>query len=181
MQLSDEQKIGLYITIGAIAFIGIITAVLLPTITTIREAHQEIYNIRTYLEQKYQRTINLRASLAQLDQIRTSVIGLDRHIYTAGNELTLITLFEGLANKHEVEQKITNTNLDAINDQRITMSLTLTGNYENMFSYLHDLEQTDYFISVNRLNLQAANTRNQPTDASLVRMDLLLTLYVVTP
>lgn len=176
--LNQEQKVLTIIGIGVTAALVIVGAVLVPTIRSVQQSNKEVYDLRLYLEQKHDRSINARMAVKQIDTIKESMSGLEKYIFKSGDELQLITLLEDLSNRHEVVQKIKSSNLDAIANQRITMALNLTGTYRSMMNYLQALEQADYFVSLNRLSMTTFADRSKPGANELVSFDVDITLYV---
>lgn len=160
------------------AALVIIITIVFPAISSIRQANTEVYNIRVYLEKKHERSAKAKDAIIQLEQIRESVIGLDKYIFKAGEELELITVLEDLSNKHDVTQKITSSNLDKITNQKIVMGMNLTGTYHDVFAYLRSLEQAPYFFTINRMVMSSFTDRNKPSSEPMVSLDLEFSLYV---
>lgn len=166
------------IGVGLTLALIIIGAVVIPTVKSIQQSNQEMYDLRVYLEKKRERSSKARSAVKQLEQIRDKVAGLDVYIYKSGEELQLITMLEDLANRHAITQRITNTNLDKVTNQRVTMALNLTGSYQRTLEYLRDMERAPYFISINRMVMTSFVDRSKPGVEPQVSLDLEFSLYV---
>lgn len=178
MRSTKEKRILILIGGGFLLALVIIAVVLIPTIRSIQQANRQVYELRLYLEKKYERSVHARAAIKQIEQIKVSMVGLEKYLYHRGDELKLITLLEDLSNRHHVTQKIVASNLDAPSNQRVSMNLNLIGSYRNILEYLQSLEKADYFISVNRLYLSSFVERGNPTADPQTSLDIEFTLYV---
>lgn len=177
MKLKPEQKLLAFIGGVALLTIIIVGAILVPTTNYIRQADKDTYQLRQYLEKKYERSRSARASSKEIGLIKDEIPKFDQYIFHAGDELQLITLLEDLATRDSVVQKIGTNNLDHITNQHAEISLTLTGSYKNVLTYLADLEKTPYFITITRLSWSAAADQTNP-NKSFVSLSIDLSLYV---
>lgn len=176
MQLKQDQKLLIMIGVFGTFALLIVGGVILPTVSYIKQADRDTYNLRVYLEKKYNRSISAHESVKQIEKIKADVASFDNHIYRGGNELKLITLLEDLALHASVTQKIISTNLDQVIDQHVTISLGITGTYQNTLAYLANLEKTPYFIAVNHLSLSPITDRMEPSK-NMVNLTIDLSLY----
>lgn len=176
MQLKQDQKLLIFIGVFTTFAVLIFACVIIPTVSYIKQADQDTNNLRDYLEKKYDRSVNAHESIKQIEKIKIDVASFDDYIYRNGNELKLVTLLEDLALHASVTQKIVSSNLDQVTDQHVTVSLSLTGTYQNTITYLANLEKAPYFITINHLSLSPITDRTDPTK-SLVNLNLDLSLY----
>ncbi len=177
MKMSLEKKIISLVAGFALLSLVLIFGIIWPTITRIRELERETYNLRVYLEKRYQKTINLRSSLKKIEQIKSETRIFPEHLFRAGEELKLITALEGIAAKNMVTQRIISSNVDKITNQRLNISLGISGAYHNVLRYLTDLENMNYFITVQLVQLSAAI--EPTTHAEATSMNLDVSIYVV--
>ena len=177
MQIKPEQKLLAFIGIGALLIIIIIGTILVPTTNYIRQADKDTFQLRQYLEKKYERSRSARASSKEIGLIKDEIPKFDQYIFHAGDELRLITLLEDIAADDDVTQKIGTNNLDHITNQHAEISLTLTGSYKNVLTYLADLEKLPYFITITHLSWSAAADQTN-SNKSFVSLSIDFTLYV---
>lgn len=153
--------------------------VIFPTYRYIRQIDRDIYNLRLTLERKNEQATNYRFAIKQIKKIELTMPPFSDYLFVSGNELELITTLETLASSHGIIQRINSSNLDNITNQRILISLSVSGPYEEVLNYLNHLEHLPYFLNVNHLNLTAFFDRAKPTPTNQVNLNLDLSLYVI--
>lgn len=153
--------------------------VIYPTYRYIRQLDKDTYDLRLSLEKKNEQATNYRFAIKQIDKLKLSMPSFEDHLFNSGNELKLITTLESLASSHGISQKINSSNLDNITNQKILISLSITGTYEKALSYLNDLEHLPYFINVNHLSLTPLIDRYSLSATNNVTLNLDISLYVV--
>jgi Tfp pilus assembly protein PilO len=159
----------------------IIGFVIIPTVRYILQLDKQTDAIRLLLEKKNERAINFRSTIKQIEKIKNEAPDFSSHFFIGGQELKLITTLENLANKNNISQRIDNSNIDSTGKQQILITLTISGDYEKVLTYLGDLEKLPYFITVSRLNIAPIVDRNNPTNTNQVSMNLSIRLYVTAP
>ncbi|KKP59538.1 MAG: hypothetical protein UR53_C0001G0038 [Candidatus Magasanikbacteria bacterium GW2011_GWC2_34_16] len=177
MRLNLEKRTLLIVSAFSLTASLIIFAIILPTVNYINKLNTDTADLRNYLEKKYEKTIRLRTSVEDIQNIKQATTDYPQYIFNTGNELKLITTFENLAQKNKVDQKIENSNLDRITNQRITLNLNINGSYNNILNYLADLENLNYFIIVEQLQMSPLVDRFNPTSTTTVNLHLNLSLY----
>lgn len=174
-----EKRILLTIVGFTLLALVIALAVIYPTYRYIKQLDLDTYNLRLTLERKNEQATNYRFALKQIEKIKNDMPSFSDHLFSSGNELSLITTLEFLANSHGVSPKILSSNLDNIVDQKILISLSITGDYNNAISYLNDLEHLPYFINPTHLSITPLIDRLNPAVANNVNMNIDLSLYVI--
>ncbi len=179
MRLTIEKKIILIVVLFLLSSAGIIVAIIIPSVRSVRELESETVELRTYMEKKYQQTHTIRQTVEEGDQMRSSTRAFPERIYRSTQTLELVTMLEAIATRNNVSQKINSTNLDQITEGRAVISLTINGNYPNVLGYLKDLENAPYFINVTTLALSPLVDRfgGEVTATSPVTLNLDLSLY----
>lgn len=172
-----EKKIIISIASFFTLSVVIIFAVIVPTIKYIKELDRETYNLRVTLERKNERVLSLRRASEQIEKIKKEAPPFSDYLFLPGQELKLITTLEALAARDGVVQKITNSNIDNITNQKIKLSINLVGTFEKTINYLNDLEKLPYFINVNKITMSPQTDRLNP-QSEQVSMNLDLSLYV---
>ncbi|MFA7653952.1 MAG: hypothetical protein WCX97_02815 [Candidatus Magasanikbacteria bacterium] len=174
MLLSHERKTIIIISGFAVAIAIIIFAIVLPTINYIQKINNETETLRQYLERRYENAKRMNNSLQEVNQIKETVTRYNQHLFFAGDELTLITELENLATRHQVEQKIDNTNLDKMAGRQVKINLTVNGEYKNILNYIADLHTNNYFLNITSLNWSLASGQNQKINNTQLRIELIL-------
>ena len=167
--------IGVFVAIAAV----IVGAVIVPTFLQIKQIDNDTYQLRLSLERKNEQATNYRLALKQLEKLKKEMPRFSDYIFKRGDELKLITALESMAVKNSVSQKINSSNLDNLNSQKVQISLSISGTYTNVMSYLNDLEHYNYYINPTRLTLSPYVDRANPNQTDNVIMNLDLNLYVV--
>lgn len=179
MKLTIEKKTLAVIAAFLLGTGLIVMFIIIPTIRHLRELDRETYNLRLYLERRYEHSIRVHSSLADLERIKTDTASYPEHLFRKGDELKLITLLENIAAKNGMAQKINSSNIDSLaNNNRVKIALTVAGPYLSALRYLRDLEQTPYFITSAELQLSQSAERGQPSQLAAVTLNLNLSLYV---
>lgn len=179
MKLTLEKRTLLMIIIFALLTIAVIAGVIIPTVRSIQKAVTETQELRVYLEKRYERITNLRTSIKKINGIRAQVSTFPNHLFSRGQELELITTLEEMAANNNVTQKISKSNLDRLTDNRVTLSLNVTGSYARVLRFLTDLETLPYFLNITKLQLSYTATRlSQVGDEPPISLNLDLSLYV---
>jgi len=177
VKFTSEQKylLALGIVIAAVVVIG--AGIIYPTVNYIGHINDDTYQLRAFLEKKYQNVMKLKNSKEQINQIKDGALLYQKYLFTTDDTLKLITVLENLAEAHSVTQNIENTNLDKIENNELKLSITATGNYRDLFYYLKDLENAPYFLNPIAFSISSARGRDPNSPAQAV-MHLTLHLYV---
>lgn len=151
--------------------------VFLPTVSYIKKTANESYELRKFLEQKYEQSLRAHVSRKKLAEIKATIADFYPFLFKAGDELKLITYLENLALKHNLAQSISSSNLDKISNNLISVFLNLNGGYNDALKYLNELEASDYFINIEQLRISPIFPRGSDTPSG-ASLDLNLSLYV---
>ncbi|KKU26017.1 MAG: hypothetical protein UX39_C0014G0010 [Candidatus Magasanikbacteria bacterium GW2011_GWA2_46_17] len=173
----NEKKVVAFVSILTIITFCIIFFIITPTVKDIYATKKRTQMLKVSLEENYNRAKKLRVSKEQIEGIKSSLPQYLPHIFRKGDELELITFLESVANKNKVSHGIQGSNLDQPTNNRLSISLNITGRYINILRYLADLESADYFINVTRLQLAPLSIRNQDT-SGMYSLSLSLGIYV---
>lgn len=177
MRISFEKKLLLTILCLAAFALVVVFVIIVPTLNHIKEMDRQTYNLRLNMERKLKQSIDARSSIQQLEHVEKSAASLPLHLFTAGQELALVTLLEDLAATARVTQKINSSNLDVITNNRIVLSLTVSGSLEQCLIYLKNLEAAPYFINVTKAQI-TPETAPGGGNSTRAILQLDLSLYV---
>ena len=174
-----EKRIAITIGIFLAVAMCIVGAVIVPTFLQIKQIDRDTYQLRLSLERKNEQATNYRLAMKQIEKLKKEMPPFSDHLFKRGDELKLITTLESLAIKNSVLQKINNSNLDSLTNQKVQVSLSLSGTYNNVLNYLSDLEHYNYFMNPTRLSISPYVDRSNPNQTDNVIMNLDFNLYVV--
>lgn len=178
MILDQTKKMIARVSLFFVIFLGIIFGVLIPTLLKIKKTADDSYKLRLLLEQKYEQSIHSRVTKQKLNEVKKNITDFDKYIFKSGDELKLITFLEALATKHTLNQTIANSNLDKIgSDQMAVINLSLNGDYQNTLDYIADLETSDYYITIEQLQIKPIFNKNGEI-GKMASTDLTTKLYV---
>lgn len=144
--------------------------------TMIQTKDKEIKDYLQDLERKSRGSQNLKEALERVRNTKVTMSDYERYLFRSGDELSLITDLENIANKNKVTQKIENSNLDNITNNTIALSLRVYGTYNNALNYLMDLENYDYFLQIKSLDFNPIYDLKSPDNSANSSVDLRLTL-----
>ncbi len=174
MKLNTEKRTIIILTIFSVITLIIIFQIIFPTIRYIKNLEQDTNNLREYLEKKYENTKTIRTSKKKIEEIKSTVAKYPDYLFYHGDELKLITTLENIATRNQIIQKIDNSNLDKLDD-KLNLSLTLNGDYQNILKYLSALEKENYYFIITNLQLSSAfSPQNNNTNATIMNLDLIL-------
>lgn len=179
MRLNIEKQTIVIVSVFSGIILLIVVGVIIPTTQYIKRLNDETTTLKNYLEKKYETTAHLRSSVKQIEEIKLAVTEYPQYLFKPGDELILITALENIANKNKVTQKIESSNLDQKASDLIKVSLSVNGKYENTLKYLSDLEKSNYFINIEKIQLTNAGTKpGESTSSTPTNLYLNFSLYV---
>jgi len=157
------------ITISALLILIItLSYIVIPSVRHINELSDQIFKERTKLEELYLKGQSLKRSTEEYRKIKNEISNLENIFIDPGEELSLITQLETLAQKTNVEQEL---NIIDTSADKMNIVLNLQGKYKNIINYLEQVEALDLYISFDRVRfsntLQTNNKKtSQPNDPS---------------
>lgn len=167
-----EKKLALMILGFLGAAVAIAIFILIPTFKQIKDLDDQKARLLEAVEKKSQESISFHVTNKQLENYKKTAPDFDSYLFRSGQELKLISLFEGIAASQGVTQKIGASNLDDPQKEFLKLSITVTGRYRSLISYLKEVEQLPYFVIVNMFSFSPLQDSGQAT------MNLDLVLYV---
>ncbi len=172
------QKI-IILILGNIAWIiAVIYIIILPQLDSIDDFGKRIKDHKIYIERQYEAKQSTLKNKQNIELIEKQMDKIDQMFISQNRELEFITTLESLADKYNLQQKIsleqTNTgNKDKNKDKskiksdykKVMLNLNLEGSFSNIMNYLIDLEALNYYINISSLDLGSAekiSTRRYP-------------------
>ncbi|TSC84364.1 MAG: Uncharacterized protein G01um101413_659 [Parcubacteria group bacterium Gr01-1014_13] len=178
IRLDLTKKTIVWVSILSLLTLIIIFGVFVPTLNYIKKTADESYKLRIFLEQKYEQSLRSHVTRKKLAEIKASMSKFDPFLFKSGDELKLITFLETLSAKHNVTQTISNSTLDKVTSGRIaSISMSLSGKYNDILKHIAELETSDYFIYINQMQFTPAFTKNSDGD-QITNLNLTIELYV---
>jgi len=177
-----KKKILISVTI-VLSIIGLIVYFIIwPTIKDIKTINYAVYLERLDLEKKYQKGQLLRTTIENFEKIKPEQDKLKNVFVIEGQELEFITSLEQIAEKNQVDQELKLATSDDVNrpsSYSLPLTLKINGSFIGILKYLRDLENLDYYFSINSITLDTEST-NRVTDDHISAI-LSGNIYVITP
>lgn len=178
MTLDLTKKTIIWVGALALLALAIIFGIFVPTLNYIKKTADESYKLRMFMEQKYEQSLRSRVTRKKLGEIKNSTANFYPFLFKSGDELKLITFLETLSAKHKLVQTINNSTLDKVSSNRIaSISMNLSGNYNNILKHIAELETSDYFIYINQMQFTPTYARSGETTPT-ANLNLTIELYV---
>lgn len=159
----------LTIAIVLLAAAGIGIFVIVPAVRGIVAIDRSIQEIEHYIERQYAKTKLVRRSIQRLPEITAFTKELEHAAIDTGQELTLITLLEDLAEAHGVDQTLevkkhppageSATGIPAaVHMPYYTVAFVTRGRFENLLTHVRAIETLPTFVLVPSLAFDAPQT-----------------------
>jgi len=175
MHLNFEKKLIVVVVVFCAIIILIGVAIIWPVTIYINNLNRDTYELRVYMEKRYENARNIRYTKQKTAEIKDEVQNFPQLSFKASDQLALITTLENVASQNKISQQIENLNLDP-KTKFLTLSLSTTGEYNNSWRYLADLEKINYFLQIDKLSFSPIYNRTE--QSSSTKMLLNLKLYV---
>lgn len=173
MKLNTHYKIIILVAVLTFLAVGIVAGIILPTIGYINKLDQETYELMIYLEKRYQSVAKLKMSMRNFDEVKLGVDAFKPFLFTVGDELKLITTLEDVAVKNKVKQKINSADWGKDPNGQKNISLTIDGEYQDLLNYMADVEKTNYFLHIEKLQFTPGfNRKGEFTNNAELNLNL---------
>lgn len=163
IKLNLKNKIAINITV-IIVFMSIIGYfIILPTLSDIRKMESEIEAQRVDLEKKYVKGQSLKKLSENLKKIEPNLVIFDQVFINQSRALEFITTLEEIANRHGVTQKLNlMTEKSAGNNGYVKtpLNFNIEGDFTNVMRYLADIENLNYYININSIEISRIQNDN---------------------
>ncbi len=178
MKIGLERKIFITLILFALGILVIIIAIIIPSARMLLTLRDRGAAARLDLEQHHTEPVNVRSLIQDIKTLRITTSQYPSHLFKAGDELKLITALEKVAAQTAVNQKIENSNFDAITNQKASVSLAVTGHYQNVLHYLESVENLPYFIIPEQITFSPREAGDAASKDTEVSLHLVLSVYV---
>ena len=178
MKLNVEKKIVLTVALCALAIVVIVGGLIWPLVRSIEKIAADTQAHKNSLQTRSGGPLTLRAAIKKASQAREYLSSQNYRLFKKGDELQLITTLEQIAAAAHVTAAITQSNLDTPARTENTIVLTVSGSYANILAYLDRLENSPYFIIIERLILTPSGNAAASAAAPDVEAALVISVYV---
>ncbi|MFH1291677.1 MAG: hypothetical protein ABIH87_00555 [bacterium] len=174
MILNSSHKIFFSVSLLSLLAIVIIGFVIVPAVVNIKQTTNETYKLRVGVEKKYNDSLKSRLTKKKIEDIKQNSIDFSTYLFKSTHGLKLIQLLETMASNNQVNQKINLTTLDNIKAQgQVKINLTISGDFQDILNYIHELEASDYFLNIENIRLTPDQNKSD-----WVNLNLNISLYV---
>lgn len=178
MRLNITKRTIIIISLFFILVLIIIGLIIFPSIRAIIKTENDLQQLHLFLERRYRKVAAVHTALTKVKDIKATMTKYSQYVFKRGDELTLITDLETLANQHGVTEAITHSNLDNSASGAVQIGLAVSGPYPATLRYLADLERRPYFLTLTNLQFSPLVDRAQPlAPPTQANLTLELTIY----
>ncbi|MFH1866767.1 MAG: type 4a pilus biogenesis protein PilO [Patescibacteria group bacterium] len=173
-----QHKITASLVTTLVIVIALVAFIIWPSFTRIKELRGNIMDQRVELERIYLQGQSLKKTVEQYQEIKSTISLLNSVYIKEGKELALIESLEQLAEQQSIDQDIKLATIDPNKNQGklLPLQLTITGNFNDLITYLAGLESLSYYLNITTLRISAGsslgtqfnNTNNTSITALLV-------------
>ena len=154
MQLNSGQKIIATVSLLSLIALLIISLVIIPTVASIKKTTNDTYQLRVYMEQKYQESLRSRLTKSKIEAIKKESNEYGIYLFSKTDALALIQHLEKMSKESKIDQKINSTNLDQIvSGKKVEISTTISGEYNDVLEYINTIENTKYFFNIESVRI----------------------------
>ncbi|PIR03694.1 MAG: hypothetical protein COV59_04455 [Candidatus Magasanikbacteria bacterium CG11_big_fil_rev_8_21_14_0_20_39_34] len=155
--------------------------IIYPAAKNIFELKKNIEQTHDELEQEYTKTKHLKKSLQELDSVKEVTAQFTSSTIPVGSELPMITLFEQLAQRYDIDQNLSLGTQDTvryamaksnISDKYYVFSFLNHGTYKHHLQFLRELESMPFYVIIDKL--QWSTHGSGPTNDVTLRFDALV-------
>ncbi len=164
LKLNLKNKITITMVGFIIIILSLVYFIVAPTIKDIKTMGNSIEAQREDLEKKYIKGQSLKKLTENLNKIEPKLELLNQIFINKNRELEFITSLEKEANKNQIGQKINLSSLEKTENQnfgKTNLQLFTKGNFIKQLQYLKDLEQLNYYININVIELSPLTSGEQ--------------------
>lgn len=154
-----------YVSVGilSVVTVGLFLGVVLPSTFAVREIREDIDGEHIKIQERYHERGQLKETLLNLREIKSSVTALTSVAVKEGRELEFVQALEAAAGRHTIEQDIQlkTVNQIELSDWEMTVPITITaeGDFVDLLNYLRDLESLTYYINIDSFVFGSTRTK----------------------
>jgi len=188
------QKKLIFFIISILSLVILITIfIIYPAVKQILTLQKSVANTESYLEEQYTKTQYMRRSIRELDQITQSVKKFKNAGIRKGDELTLITQLEQLAEINHLNQNLDIAEGKIKNDKpeeekqpnnqttKPFYSLTFvnSGTFFDHYNFFKSLEELPYYLIIKSIQFEKPAKNTTTSTPVIARFNA--TIYEISP
>ena len=157
MRLTPIKKTYRALAVYTLIMAAVIIFILLPTVRSLRTIATETERVHEVLNSSYEKNKVLQRTTLKLPQIKNYVNAWEGALITPGTELQFINYLEGLAAAHTLTIKVQPKPFDSSAPHLkhgFDLDIQLTGSFSNTLNFLTALEQSDYYVTIENIDMQ---------------------------
>lgn len=165
-RLNSKQKAINTSVVVIVISVLIFYFIIIPTIKNIKLLSPGIIEEKENIVKKDLKEKNIIALTEELSKIEPEINNYDKIYINDNNQLEFITAVEEIANKYNIEQKINITppeNLQKGKFAIVPILIDASGELNNIFNYLKEIESLDFQINVENFDLSSQATKPTKT------------------
>lgn len=166
--LSLKKKIFINIVFTLLLLGVLIYFIAIPSINEIKTIGENINKQGARIDEEYQKCVNLKKLASDLKKIEPDLAKIDQIFVNREKELELIKQLEQTASSSNVAQII---NIKDISGDKARLSLAATGDFNELFDYLLNLESLNYYLNIKSLSLSASSATISPSSYAEIETD----------
>lgn len=151
------------ILLSIVALMLVFILIIIPTIKLIIAINEEIYQQEDELKTKLALGFDAKKIKKELETAEKQLQELNKIFITKENELEIINDLESLAKNNQVEisiksdfkQQTLNNNIN-----KLPLSITVSGSYPQLISFIRDLDCQKYYYNIDNFNLIKITNKN---------------------
>lgn len=171
-----KQRLLIIITGMTSAAIAILFFVIIPTVREIMLLEQHVTETQQFLENQYERTKSMRKSIVRLPEIEAAVKGFSLATIRRGEELSVITTIETIAELHHINQTLDVTARPG--ESSVTFSFVAQGTFQDLAQYIRALEVLPYYVFIDQLHFENRNPKTGDVDNPLLTLRFDAVIYL---
>jgi Tfp pilus assembly protein PilO len=169
-EINYKQKL-LVLTSIFVLFIFVLFYFLVkPTIADVEKLRFEILAKKIETEKNINKEKNKSILGAKIKKIEPKLQQFDKIFVSINKNLEFITTLEGVVDKHNLDQTI-GLNTKNYDDKKaynvVPVTLSTTGNFKNITSYLNSIESLTYYLKITSLSMTRLESLDTQTNVSL--------------
>lgn len=149
---TPRQKIIITTSLTALTILALTAFITWPSIREIRRLNNEIDAQRLELEELYYKGQSLKETLEAYNKVKPTIGSLDRVYVERGQELSVITTLEQVADTTNVKQTIKTNETDK-STKTMPLQLELMGDLAHIIRYLGGIEALDLYVNIDTIRL----------------------------
>jgi hypothetical protein len=150
------------IILFSIILCAVVGLVVYPAVRDIVLLQQQINDAEQFLESQYQRSRSIARRAGNIDEIVSSTATFTEFTVPQGMELDIIKTFEDIAERHNIEQKISVAYSDRVDTGTKLPYYTFTflnhGMLTDHLQYLDAMQSQPYMVQIDSIDISRRNT-----------------------